>query len=100
MKGIIINSDVDGILRYIGRDDALPTTVKDIEDFPKEFEGTQVTDYFLNVAEQILNFPSERFQSYISKYHQKTENDEVVDYSNNVCAKAALCVFCDPFGHD
>ncbi len=93
MKGIIINSDVDGILRYIGRDDALPTTVKDIADFPKEFEGTQVTDYFLNVSEQILNFPSEKYQSFISKYHQKLENGTDVDYSDNVCAKAAHLVF-------
>ena len=40
MKGIIINSDSDGILKYIGHPEALPTTVEDVRHFAREFANT------------------------------------------------------------
>ena len=94
MKGIIINADSDGILTGIGNEDLPPASVKDIEDFPMEFEGTQVTDYFLCVSGTLTSFPSERFESYVSKYHQKIENGIPVDYSQGSSSfKGAHIVF-------
>ncbi len=93
MKGIIINSDSDGILKYVGRDDALPTSAKDIADFTKEFEGTHITDYFICVASQLVTFPSERNTNVLGKYHTKEENGVPVDYTDIRNAKAAHHIF-------
>lgn len=93
MKGIIINSDADGILKGIGKKGAPPTTAEDILNFPETFEGSQITDYFINVAENLTTFPSERYESYVSKYHQKIENGIPVDYTEGICARGAHIVF-------
>ncbi len=98
-KGIIINSDSDGILKYIGLSDIPPVSVQDIEDFPREFDGSQVTDYFICVTEQLTTFPSERYTSYYSKYYTKTENGVSVDYKTHRCANGAHIVF-DVLGVD
>ncbi len=93
MKGIIINSDTDGILKYIGHPEAKPTSVEDIRNFAWEFEGTHVTDYFLNVTGQLTTYPSKRYTSYLDKYHMTEENGYPVDYKYNKCAKGAHIVF-------
>ena len=92
-KGIIINSDCDGALWYIGRDDALPTTAQDIIDFAKDFGGSGVTDYFINVAADTLAFPSDKYENILDKYYQKIENGEPVDYTNNIIKKSAHIVY-------
>ncbi len=93
MKGIIINSDSDGILKYIGSKAALPTSVEDIRHFAREFANTHVTDYFLCVADQQTTFPSEKYTSVLDKYHMKEENGCPVDYSEVRTFKGAHIVF-------
>ncbi|MBQ8248828.1 MAG: hypothetical protein IJY93_02960 [Clostridia bacterium] len=90
MKGLIINRDIHGILNESGR---LPITAQQIKDFPKQFEGTQVTDYFLAMCDSCAVFPSKTRTSFLDKYYQKIENGIEVDHSGDVVCKGAHHVF-------
>ncbi|MBQ8248696.1 MAG: hypothetical protein IJY93_02270 [Clostridia bacterium] len=90
MKGVIINQDTDGI--FWGFRDKLPT-LEEIKDFPKEFAGTHVTDYFINIASETVTYPSEKHTDILEKYYRKEENGMPVDYSEDMNGKAAKYVF-------
>ncbi len=90
MKGIIINQDTDGILK--GFKYQIPT-FEDIVNFPKEFEGSQVTDYFIAVCSEIVTFRSPKFTSVLDKYYRKEENGSAVDYKEVAPAKGAQYIW-------
>ena len=90
MKGIIINRDLHGILNEAG---VVPTTAEQIRNFPMQFAGTHVTDYFLDLCDSIAVFPSKTRTSVLDKYYQKIENGKPVDYSDDNVCKGAHHVF-------
>ncbi len=93
MKGIIINQDTDGILKGIGHPNAPYCTASDIENFVKEFEGTQITDYFIAVYSTVAAYPSKVCTDKLDKYHVKEEQGVPVDYSRSSTIKGAHHAF-------
>ncbi|MBQ8249518.1 MAG: hypothetical protein IJY93_06530 [Clostridia bacterium] len=83
MKGICINQDTQDLLGRVGYG---KTSLDEIKNFPKIYEGTHVTDYFINMIDTCATFPSKTRTSFLDKYYQKTENGIAVDYSDTGCA--------------
>lgn len=91
MKKLIINQDCTCMLSHIARYIEEGTfKEQDLIDFPKQFEGTQITDYFINVD---AVFPSKVRSGFLGKYHQKTENGKQVDYSGERMTNAVHHMF-------
>ena len=47
---------------------------REIRDFIRQYEGTQIGDFFLCCAGQMSDFPSSVRESWLNKYDQKLEN--------------------------
>ena len=88
IQGIVINQDAASIVKS-----CMGVTKDDMINFVKQFEGTHVTDYILNVNSTIVLFPSETWTDYSEKYYQKTENGVAVDYSSDELLKAARYMY-------
>lgn len=56
---------------------------KDIRDFIRQYDGTQVGDFMLCCAGRIADYPSSVRDDYLDKFVQKTENGYPVDYSDH-----------------
>ncbi|MBQ8250228.1 MAG: hypothetical protein IJY93_10190 [Clostridia bacterium] len=84
MKGICINQDTQDLIGRTGRD---RPSLEEIKNFPKIYEGTHVTDYFINMIDTCATFPSKTRTSFLDKYYQKVENGIPVDYSGCNCCK-------------
>ena len=91
MKGVIINQDCTSPFSDVLKNG--PCTVEQLKAVPHQYEGSQVTDYMICLCDGIACFPSKRWTSTIEKYHQKIENGQSVDYSNERFPKSAHYVF-------
>ncbi len=83
MKGICINQDSHDVITWAGK---TRPSAEAIKNFPKAYEGTQVTDFFINLMDTCAVFPSKTRTSFLDKYYQKEENGVAVDYTQNTCA--------------
>ncbi len=91
MKKIVINQDCTCMLSWVAKYAKEGTlTPRDFVEFPKQFKGSQVTDYVINVDSA---YPSDVRGGFLHKYHQKIENGKPVDYSENRMAFAAHYIF-------
>ncbi|MBQ8248833.1 MAG: hypothetical protein IJY93_02985 [Clostridia bacterium] len=82
IKGICINQDSHDVVSAAGRTRPSADTVKN---FPKIYEGTHVTDFFINLMDTCAIFPSKTRTSFLDKYYQKEENGTPVDYTKGTC---------------
>ncbi len=82
IKGICINQDSHDVVSAAGR---TRPSVETIKNFPKIYEGTHVTDFFINMVDTCAVFPSKTRTSFLDKYYQKEENGTPVDYTKNTC---------------
>ncbi len=83
IKGICINQDSHDVVSAAGRTRPSVDTVKN---FPKIYEGTHVTDFFINLMDTCAIFSSKTRTSFLDKYYQKEENGRPVDYTKGTCA--------------
>ncbi len=82
LNGIMLNHDCDSLMHSIGGlEDMTTVTPQDIIDLAMQYEGTQVTDFMINVNSELATYPSKIWTSYLDKYYQKEENGIAVDYS-------------------
>ena len=69
VKGLIINHDDCFQMQNVRHG----TTYEDIARFPKQFEGTHVTDYFINVNSNTSVFPSDVWTDHLERYYDLLE---------------------------
>ena len=79
-RRIMLNEDDTHF--FYTRDSFSTLGEKDIRDFIRQYEGTQVGDFLLCCAGRIVVYPSAVRDDYLDKYDQKTENRNPVDYSS------------------
>ncbi len=85
--GIIINHDNSHFLSQIAN---AQMTDADIINYAKQFEGTHVTDYMINVfSEGMTVYPSNIFEDYSERYLAKEIGGVAVDFSDVGMFKAA-----------
>ncbi|MBQ8249231.1 MAG: hypothetical protein IJY93_05030 [Clostridia bacterium] len=81
VKGLIINID-DCVPLSIGRT-AATTKYEDIVNYAKNYEGTHVTDFFINVNSSCgSTFPSETMSNRLDKYYDLLESGKY-EYLND-----------------
>ena len=83
-NGVMINIDsCTSITPFInGLADRGRVTEEDLYPMVDPYADTQVTDLFINTFCQYSNTPSKVFNDAVSKYLQKEENGEAVDYTD------------------
>ncbi len=72
LKGVIINRDID----FIGTCNA-NTTREDLENYVYSHEGSQITDFMINVFCQVATYPSEVATDFIDQYHYAQEHGTI-----------------------
>ncbi len=90
VNGIIINSDNTQFISSCGDETC---TEEDIINFAKQFAGTHVTDYFMNVGAWTTAYPSDNYVDYADKYHLTVDRDQPVDYANESVMRGAHHIF-------
>jgi len=66
---------------------------EEMESFVEQYANTHVTDLILCVNSQLSAVPSKILESFTDKFHQKIENGNKVDYSNNILGKTVQYLF-------
>ncbi len=85
--GIILNHDCTNFLKWVGQYDM---TDKDIVAYAKQFEGTHITDYMINVSEQGMTvYPSSVFEDYAERYLATEIAGVPTDFTDDSFMKAA-----------
>ena len=85
-----LNSDISQFVASCADETCTP---EDIINFAKQFEGTHVTDYFINVAGWVTNYPSDKYTDFVEKYYMTEENGQTVDYTGTSSVKGAHYIF-------
>ncbi len=96
MKGICINQDTHDIILAAGK---TRPSIQDIKNFPKIYEGTHVTDFFINLLDNCACYRSNVITDFLDKYYQKEENGIAVDYSDTGAPKG-MHYLCEELGVD
>ncbi len=87
VNGIILNHDCTNFLKWVGQYDM---DAKDIIAYAKQFEGTHITDYMINVSEQGTTvYPSSVFEDYSERYLTTEIAGVPTDFTNDSYMKAA-----------
>lgn len=74
VKGIIINQDCDFVGTTLGG-----YTVEGLEKYARQFEGSHVTDYMINVFCQISVYPTELSMHFGERHRQYLETGHKID---------------------
>ncbi|MBQ8249637.1 MAG: hypothetical protein IJY93_07135 [Clostridia bacterium] len=77
VKGIIINHDDSNPLATFGK---YEPTVEDIANFARQYEGTHLTDYFININANCASYPSNVWTDHLDNYHKAIENGTYEQY--------------------
>ncbi len=87
VNGIILNHDNSNFLKWVNQYDM---TAKDIIAYAKQFEGTHITDYMINVnSEGVTVYPSNVFEDYAERYTVTEIAGVPVDFKNDFIISAA-----------
>ncbi len=88
VNGIMVNHDADALQYSIGElEDMSSVTVQDLVELARQYKDSHVTDFLLCVNNEVTNYPSNVWTSYIDKYYQKEEAGQAVDWTGNAAVK-------------
>ncbi len=90
--GIMINGD-GTFFQGIVFDAGCTITEQEIIDYARQFEGTHMTDYIINVNDQVAVYPSMFDTDYLEKYYTTEEKEIAVDYTQDPSAAATKHIF-------
>jgi hypothetical protein len=94
-NGLVFNEDCTHFWRVRANSWGVEIDRAEIENFIKQYAGTNITDFMLNCASRLVTYPSKINQTLMSKHIQKKENGKDVDYSDLSSIKAMYDTYND-----